>query len=443
LLFHPENSTYDIQLSLTSPELVSYVKVSIWDKKSGSKAAEYVFNDPVADNTFNIPTDQLTVGGDYELHIIAVSRKDNTPFALTRDSQGNASAELIHEFTFDPSASSPQIQIQSVAQQGNDIALTITTSNTSLIAGFDGWLIDENTNTRVANSNYKLPTLGTNSGTLIVPANANKIPDGKYTVVVEALGQNNQVYSSAQYPSVVYTATRPSIFQTVWVALIAAPIVFGLIIAILLGVVGYFMYTTMRSKSMTGTPVLAGRLGEKLADSRDGGVVLPLSDNEPIPERGQAPKVATPVVPPPIFRPGQPVPSSMPAPKQEDHTVLSGGEAGATVIAAQPVIAKASLMVVRSPEDAINQGQQITLAQFPFVIGRLEGSMIIKDANISRRHAQITYEVASRSYFITDLNSSNGTRLNEQRLTPGQPVLLTRGAVIGLGPNITLRFELS
>jgi pSer/pThr/pTyr-binding forkhead associated (FHA) protein len=133
----------------------------------------------------------------------------------------------------------------------------------------------------------------------------------------------------------------------------------------------------------------------------------------------------------------------MPAPKREDHTVLSGGEAGATVIAAQPVIAKASLMVVRSPEDAINQGQQIALTQFPFIIGRLEGSLIIKDANISRRHAQITYEVASRSYFITDLNSSNGTRLNEQRLASGQPVQLTRGAVIGLGPNVTLRFELS
>ena len=443
LLFHPENSTYDIQLSLTSPELVSYVKVSIWDKKSGSKSAEYVFNNPVADNTFNIPTDQLTVGGDYELHIIAVSRKDNTPFALTRDSQGNVSAELIHEFTFDPSASSPQVQIQSVAQQGNDIALTISTSNTSLIAGFDGWLIDEGTNTRVANSNYKLPALGTNSGMLVVPANANKIPNGKYTVVVEVLGQNNQVYSTAQYPDVVYTATRPSVFQTVWVALMAAPIVFGLIIVILLGVVGYFMYMSVRSKSMTGTPVLQGRLGEKLAEGRDGGAVLPLADSEPIPMRGQAANVATPAVPPPGSRSGQPGPSSMPAPKREDHTVLSGGEAGATVIAAQPVIAKASLMVVRSPEDAINQGQQIALAQFPFVIGRLEGSLIIKDANISRRHAQITYEVASRSYFITDLNSSNGTRVNEQRLAPGQPVQLTRGAVIGLGPNVTLRFELS
>jgi FOG: FHA domain len=133
----------------------------------------------------------------------------------------------------------------------------------------------------------------------------------------------------------------------------------------------------------------------------------------------------------------------MPAPNRDDHNVLSAGEAGATVIAAQPVIAKASLIVVRSPEDALNQGQQIALTQFPFIIGRLEGSLIIKDANISRRHAQITYEVANRSYFITDLNSSNGTRLGEQRLAAGQPVQLTRGAVIGLGPNVTLRFDLS
>ena len=54
------------------------------------------------------------------------------------------------------------------------------------------------------------------------------------------------------------------------------------------------------------------------------------------------------------------------------------------------------------------------------------------DASISRRHAQITYEAGSRSYFLTDLNSSNGTRLNEQRLAAGQPARLSRGAEIGL-----------
>jgi pSer/pThr/pTyr-binding forkhead associated (FHA) protein len=41
------------------------------------------------------------------------------------------------------------------------------------------------------------------------------------------------------------------------------------------------------------------------------------------------------------------------------------------------------------------------------------------------------------------LQSSNGTRLNEQRLNPGQPAVLSNGAVIALGPNVTLRFSIS
>jgi pSer/pThr/pTyr-binding forkhead associated (FHA) protein len=444
LLFHPENSTYDIQLSLTSPELVSYVKVSIWDKKAGSKVAEYVFNNPVDSNTFNFATDQLTVGGDYEMHIIAVSRADNTPFPLTRDSQGNTSAELIHEFTFDPSALFPQITIQSVAQQANDIAVTITTSNTNLIGGFNGWLIDENTNTRVQNSDFNIPALGTSSGTIVIPAGTSKVPDGKYTLVVQVLGKSNQVYSSVNYPGVVYTAKRPSIIQTVWVALVASPILMGLIIAILLGLVGYFMFMSMRSKSMTGTPVMQGRLGEKLSGGRSSGTALPLADNEPIPLRGQPSGQVARSDPQPFSPPSRQAVSPRPATvSRDDRTMLAGGQEGATLIAAQPAPAKVSLIIVRSPEDASSQGRQIAMTQFPFIIGRVEGNLMIKDPNISRRHAQVTYEAANRTYFITDLNSSNGTRLNEKRLAPGQPVQLTSGAVIGLGPNVTLRFDLS
>ena len=76
------------------------------------------------------------------------------------------------------------------------------------------------------------------------------------------------------------------------------------------------------------------------------------------------------------------------------------------------------------------------------MIGRVEGSLIIPEANISRRHAQINYNEANRVYTITDLNSSNGTRLNNQPLVAGQPSQLAGGSVIGLGPNVTLRFDI-
>jgi VWFA-related protein len=440
LLFHPEDSTYDIQLSLTSPGLVSSVDVAIWDKKAGSKVADYVFKDPVDANTFNFPTDQLTVGGDYELHISALSRSDNTPFVLSKDNQGNTSTELIHEFTFDPTASFPQVQIQSVAQQANDIAVNITTTNTGLISSYAGWLIDENTNTKVQNSNFTLPALGTSSGTIVIPAGAAKIPDGKYTLVLQVLGKSNQEYSSANYSGVVYTATRPSIIQTIWVALIAAPVLLGLVIAILLALVGFFIFISMRSKSMTGTPVMQGRLGEKSSIGRKSGPVMPLADNEPIPPRGQSAVSPNRSAPLPAYQPPGQHP---PAASLDGLTVLPSREAGATLIAAHPVVVQPSLTIVRSPEDPSSQGRQILLTQFPYMIGRVDGNLLIQDANLSRRHAQITVDAASQSYFITDLNSSNGTRLNGVPLVSGQAKQLSSGALINLGPNVVVRFDLA
>jgi pSer/pThr/pTyr-binding forkhead associated (FHA) protein len=100
------------------------------------------------------------------------------------------------------------------------------------------------------------------------------------------------------------------------------------------------------------------------------------------------------------------------------------------------------LTVIRAPAGVFSQAQ-VMVDSLPFVIGRTEGRLIVNEANVSRRHAQITYDDARQAYFLTDLQSSNGTRINEQRLNPGQPVQLTNGTVIGIGPNVTIRFTMS
>lgn len=50
---------------------------------------------------------------------------------------------------------------------------------------------------------------------------------------------------------------------------------------------------------------------------------------------------------------------------------------------------------------------------------------------VSRRHAVIHREEAG--YYITDLNSTNGTRINGRRLLPNKPCRLSSGDVIRLG----------
>ena len=454
LEFKPENQTYDIQLTTTSPELVDYINVEVWDVKGGAKVSEYQFKDIKQNNTFNIPTDQLVVGRDYELHMTAISKSDQTRFTWATTQDGKKTNELIHPFVFDPTASLPSIAIQSVSQQDNDLVLAVKTTNSQLIGSFDGWLVDEQTNTQVPNSNFTSQALSAGAGNVTVPLSKVKVPDGKYTVVIRVLGSNKQVYSTAQYQGIVYAAKLPNLMQLLYAALIAAPIVIFLIVAILLGLVGFMMYSSRREKSMTGTPVLQGRLGGKLANSGRSGAVIPLSAEEPIPLRGPAPEPALPPANPQRQFPSQPAPAPNPPqwqrPAQQppalpanEATMIASGPAaaaqGETMISSAPMATRAFLTVLQAGGSPAPQGQ-IMLTQFPYVIGRTEGSLIIPEANISRRHAQITYNESTRAFFISDLRSSNGTRLNNQPLVPDQPVQLLNGALIGLGPNVTIRF---
>jgi ABC-type multidrug transport system ATPase subunit len=87
-----------------------------------------------------------------------------------------------------------------------------------------------------------------------------------------------------------------------------------------------------------------------------------------------------------------------------------------------------------------NPGQEFELSQSLTVIGRLPGaeSEIIIDApGVSRRHVQISRR--DNQHIIEDLNSSNGTYLNGERLSA--PAQLRSGDVIGLGLAIKLIYS--
>ena len=59
----------------------------------------------------------------------------------------------------------------------------------------------------------------------------------------------------------------------------------------------------------------------------------------------------------------------------------------------------------------------------PLLIGRDErmASLVINDPFISRTHAAITQE--DNEFYLQDLNSKNGTFLNDERLQPGERTL--------------------
>ncbi|KAL6530810.1 hypothetical protein OROGR_014670 [Orobanche gracilis] len=83
-------------------------------------------------------------------------------------------------------------------------------------------------------------------------------------------------------------------------------------------------------------------------------------------------------------------------------------------------------------------------------IGRVVrgNTLSIKDAGISTKHLVIQVETVTGRlpcWTITDLNSSNGTFLNGERLEPSEPAALSDGDVIIIGEqtSIKVRFEVN
>ena len=327
--------------------------------------------------------------------------------------------------------------------------LQIATSNPVLVAGYDGWLINEETNTVVPNSTFTSPTFPNGSGSITIPMVEAEVPTGKYTILVRALGDEGSVFTTQMYPGVVYAAKKVSIFTKIFTALKASPIYFFIVLGIILAVIAFLMIYNWREKSLSGTPVMQGRLGGKKSNKRGKKVPSPFADDEPIQghkpiqplqqnarPRQDVPSYDIPVMP--VSKPASPGVSA----DQLDKTLVGGPSlADATLIS--PAVNLPVLMVAKAPPGVLSSGQRIQLGQLPFTIGRVSSSLTIGDASISRNHAQITMDAQSRRYVITDMNSSNGTRVNNAPLTPGQPMYLTNGSRIQVGPNVEITFEQS
>lgn len=82
--------------------------------------------------------------------------------------------------------------------------------------------------------------------------------------------------------------------------------------------------------------------------------------------------------------------------------------------------------------------RQISVDREEFTIGRSESCNFVLpgNTNISRVHAVIRYDREQDRSTITDQNSSHGTKVNGERLTPGEPRTLHNGDLIQIEDRI-------
>jgi DNA-binding winged helix-turn-helix (wHTH) protein len=84
--------------------------------------------------------------------------------------------------------------------------------------------------------------------------------------------------------------------------------------------------------------------------------------------------------------------------------------------------------------------QALPLEIYPFTIGRArECHLVIDHSQVSRLHARL--ELDHEQITIIDLNSTNGTFVNGERLSPGCSRRLRAGDLINLGQVCTVEFD--
>ena len=75
----------------------------------------------------------------------------------------------------------------------------------------------------------------------------------------------------------------------------------------------------------------------------------------------------------------------------------------------------------------------IPLQKLPITVGKMAGAvdLVLNDQSVSRLHARISRD--GNRFFITDLNSTNGTFRNGRRLEPNASEIIEPGDEIGIG----------
>ena len=88
----------------------------------------------------------------------------------------------------------------------------------------------------------------------------------------------------------------------------------------------------------------------------------------------------------------------------------------------------ASILIVSGP----NEGEYYPLGKHPIVVGRDDGCPVqVVDELVSRMHLEIRFDGAAGVYHAADLDSANGTRLNDRPVIA--EVALADGDVLALG----------
>jgi hypothetical protein len=372
-----------------------------------------------------VPTVSLLSGFEYTLIVTAM------------DSGGQVLSEDSAEFTYEPPQAKLTVtDVQTPSEGQEQFLISVSSQNLGGVVKFKAWLADIESGAHVSGTETTVP-LGE---PIVIPT--DDLETGDYAIVVQALDSSDTVLSESSPLTTTYT--RPGLFARFrsWVS--GSPMAIaglsGLICLTLAGMIGlvWFILPKRGKRKKSVELVMPQKARRSAPVAQPAAPPPPPVSKQPAPVKPAAPP------PPPVSK--QPVPVK-PAPSPKIAAPISPPKAHAPV---GPEL-KRREAVLQLPSARINLVMP-TVPEFskeirhsPFTIGRQKENDAVlpvdSASGVSKYHLTITYE--DLQYFARDDKSSFGSAIDGEPLVKGKPSLLHDGAVISLGPQVLIKFQLT
>ena len=415
-------STYkniQMNLAVTNPALISKLEVIVASVKTGQAVID--ITPPIADtaHTLVLSADSLTLGEDYNVIIKSVNSANTAlPDVTGKFTYQPPAPSLTLSLTGLPSINQPQFVFHVEAQNLTDVAVK-----------YKFWLAAEKVDGDVGNTTQE-----------VVPSDTLRIPTtglqaGTYRVFLQALDANDKMVTQVIFSTIDYQPPSMSDRMVLLLTELAAnspllTLMFVVVVALLLVVVWLVAPRGAIGRTKRVDLVLqeGSRKARSSAPPPAPAAAAPRYRQPPVAPHPQAPAVA-------------PHPQPRPPQVESSPTMLVSTSPVAAPVQPKAAAVRRGRLVVHHLPVGVQLPATIDIAKTPFMLGRVNADLTVPDARVSRRHAVITFD--QNTYYIQDAASANGTLINGAKIPPDRKVPLQPGTVIGLGPEILFRFEVS
>ncbi|HFQ92611.1 MAG TPA: FHA domain-containing protein [Anaerolineae bacterium] len=377
LQYDAGSDLYQLSLGVANPETIRRLIINVWDARGGVQ----VLPDQIFENpeqTLIVELDASSLDND-RAYRIQVQAEDESGLLIEDDKENVILAEK--EFTY----MRPQFSfaIQSVnpdfesGQLLLDLALAAPSGEGAMT--YEGFIVDESTGSKV--SDFGPGVLDGRQVQIPLPEAMTEAEEPTGYRVTLFLITPDQTRAEALYEFTPIPPPKPGLGTRIMQGLANNPAIAAAIVVVLVFTAVLFLFQNRQKKK-----------------------------NQVAAPRPPVDKTNVFMAPPPI--------AAAPVPPASSQLLR--------------------LRVIQSP--GASAGKETVVEHFPYIIGREGCDFNIEgDLRVSRRHLEITRQ--GDRFFVTDLDSSNGTYLNNNRLPAHQPTAISGKQEIRLGIQTIIELE--